>query len=218
MLNKLFVVEGPEGSFKSTVVRKVTEKLCERGIGAIASREPGGVGVSEKIRDIVVHDDMCIETEVLLFLASRVEHYNKVIKPNLEDGKIVVLDRFMYSTLSIQGEARGYSIDSIRKLHEIAFGERIQTTTFYIDIDPEVSIKRKEGYEIQKFEKEDLDFHQKAHKYMLDACVNHPNVIRIDGYKTSDEIAEAICTIITLINDGYSVRNTNNDGYAIKFR
>ena len=202
MNNRFFVIEGPEGSYKSTVVRKVTEKLKALNHDVVSSREPGGVEVAEKIRDIVVNDDMHITTEVLLFLSSRVEHYDKVIKPNLEAGRIVILDRFIYSSLSIQGAARGYDIDVIKKLHDLVLPAELDFTTFYININPEVSVPRKKGDSVQKFEKEEMKFHIKAHDFMKTACLDnkHP-VVSVNGCRSSTEIADEIVNhIINKIN------------------
>lgn len=215
MSGSLFVIEGPEGSFKSTVANKVVERLCQQGICAISSREPGGVEIAEKIRDIVVHDDMCIETEILLFLAARMEHYDKFIKPHLNDGKLIVLDRFVYSSLSIQGAARGYDIDTINSLHGLLLPNDLKATTFYIDVDPRSSLRRKTGNDIQKFEKENISFHLKAHEFMLEACKEYYDIIKIPGgdgkTRTSDDIANDIVAIIKLIHLGYSVINVNNN-------
>lgn len=209
--NKLFAIEGPEGSFKSTVARKVAERLVGFGIPAVSSREPGGVEVAEKIREIVVNDEMCSETEVLLFLAARVEHYNKFIQPEIDKGNVVILDRFIYSSLSIQGAGRGFDTSVIGRAHKLMLGERINHVTFYINVDPKETLHRKRGDEVQKFEREAIGFHVRAHEYMLKACNENYDVIEVAGgdgiERTSDDIADDIATIIKLIQSGYSVIN-----------
>lgn len=193
MLNKLFYTfEGPEGAGKSTVIRLVKEMLCNEGSEVIISREPGGVEVGEKIREIIVNNKMTTMTEILLFLASRTEHYDKVIRPALDNDVIVLLDRFILSSTSIQGAARGHSISDIMALHEIALPDLDNYTTFYLDIPVEVGLSRKSGDEINKFERESVDFHKKAQAYARKMAVRNENIILVDATGTPKETATII--------------------------
>lgn len=193
---RLYSIEGPEGSGKTTLSKLVASKLEELGVQAIVSREPGGVTVAEKIRDIVVHNNMNNMTEALLFLAARTEHYYSKIKPLIDKGSIVILDRFIYSSLSIQGAARGMGAELIANLHKLALPRDLEFITFYLDVDPIKGLERKqEQGELQKFEFEDEEFHLKAHRFMLNAC-QHDGVVRVPALKTLEEIAEEIVQYI----------------------
>lgn len=193
---RLFSIEGPEGSGKTSVAQIVARKLNEMGVKAVNSREPGGVAVAEEIRNIVVHEEMHPMTEALLFLSARTEHYHGKVKPLLDDGYTVILDRFIYSSLAIQGVARGMGTDVIKSLHNIALPD-ISYITFYLDIDPVLGLKRKNAQdEVQKFEKEDEMFHQRIYNYMQEVCETANNVVKIDANATLDEIADEIVECI----------------------
>lgn len=196
----LFSFEGPEGSGKTLIASLVAKKLNELNNLALYSREPGGVEVAEDIRGIVVHKEMHRMTEALLFLAARVEHYNKIIRPHIDLGYTVILDRFIYSTLAIQGNARGIPISTLKELHRLALPKDIRFITFYLDIDPRISVARKSSQdnEVQKFEREPMEFHYASRDFMLEQCQENPEeVIRIAvDHGTPDEIADEIVNII----------------------
>ena len=176
----LIVLEGSEGSGKTLISGALKDTLEKKGYEVILSREPGGVPVSEKIRDIVVNDKMYPATEAYLYLASRAEHVQEVIKPALYSGKIVILDRFIHSTLAYQGGGRGLDIQELRKLQDLALDGVYPDIIFFLDVPVEVGLARKQEDEITKFEREEISFHNKIHS-MYESFTNDGEMIRIDA-------------------------------------
>ncbi len=168
MVGKLITFEGGEGSGKSTQARMLAEYLQGKNIPHVLTREPGGTETAEKIRNILVTgsiDSMDKVTEILLHYAARNEHFKKKIWPAMQEGKIVVCDRFYDSTFAYQGY--GYRVDHklIRKIHEIVLGEFRPTLTFLFDIDVMRGLERSEARLTQqnsnetRYEGLPLDFH-----------------------------------------------------------
>ena len=114
--------EGGEGSGKSTAISLIKERLVNEGYNVEVTREPGGVAVSEQIRDVIldINNNMCKETEALLYAASRVEHLYKKVIPLLEEGYIVISDRYIDSSLAYQGFARNIGVDRILEINRFA--------------------------------------------------------------------------------------------------
>ena len=131
----MFIVfEGIDGVGKSTQIDLLTNRLMELGFGVVATREPGGTEIGEKIRELLKSDHpMGDRSELLLMLASRSQHVDSVIRPALEVGKMVVCDRFEASTFAYQGYGRGMDLTQLRALNEFATGGLKSTVTFLID-------------------------------------------------------------------------------------
>lgn len=200
----LVTLEAPEGGGKTLLGNKLKEHYEEKGIEVILSREPGGIEVAEMIRNIVVNYDMAPSTEAYLYLAARAEHVDKVVRPALEAGKLVILDRFMYSTLAIQGGGRGLDIKMLRNLHILALKGVIpgfQSLNLFLDINPEIGLKRKFNQgEINKFEKEDIKFHKDVYNTYLNFC-RTKELTRINAEQSPDDVAiEAIYHINKYLN------------------
>lgn len=163
--------EGGEGVGKTTQVKLFTEYLAKNKIPFIFTREPGGIIECEQIRNILLHSNcnLSIETEALLFSASRAEHINKVILPALKEGKVVICDRFFDSSYAYQGYARGIGFDKIDKLTEIACGTLKPDLTFLLMMDPILAFNRKGGADkTDRIETAGLEFHNKVNEgYML---------------------------------------------------
>jgi len=206
----LVVLDGPEGAGKTLTGRALKEALTERGYSVILSREPGGVPVSEKIRNIVVNDDMHPITEAYLYLASRAEHVQKVIKPALNDGKIVILDRFMYSTLAYQGGGRGLDIDKLRQLHDLALDGIVPNLNLFLDVPPQIGLARKQDDEIAKFERESLEFHEKVYA-SYKSFVANGEMISIDATQSPGDVLKN--TLYYIRNSLYYSRRKNNGKY-----
>lgn len=163
-------VEGVEGAGKSTVLEIVSEQLEEQGYDVLLTREPGGIRISEKIRNIILdkeHVEMEERTEALLYAAARRQHLVQKIKPALEEGKIVLCDRFIDSSLAYQGHARGIGIEQILQINDFAIEGFMPTLTLYFDIDPEKGLRRIEqnkNREQNRLDLEALNFHRKVHE------------------------------------------------------
>ena len=192
----LFITfEGGEGSGKSSAIKLIEEKLINAGYKVVVTREPGGVNVSEQIRNVIldVNNAMSKETEALLYAASRTEHlYAKVI-PLIEKGYIVLLDRYIDSSLAYQGYARGIGIERVLDINMFA-KEYLPKVTYFFDVRPEVGLARIQGREkIDRLDLETMDFHQKVYEGYKEVCKLYPDRVKpIDGERTIEEIVEDI--------------------------
>ena len=142
MRGQFITLEGIEGSGKSTQMNFVADYLCQHGVQVVRTREPGGTELSEKIRDLLLTnelDDMHQDTELLMMFAARVEHVNKVILPALSAGKWVLSDRFYDATYAYQGYGRDISIARIDQLRKFCLNDLTPDKTFLLDVDLQVS-------------------------------------------------------------------------------
>lgn len=167
----LFVtMEGPEGSGKTTVAKKVVQRLKEEGFSVLYTREPGGVEIAEKIRDIILdvhHTNLDVRSEALLYAASRRQHLVEKVLPALENDMIVICDRFIDSSLAYQGYARNIGIDEVYAINQFAIGNHWPDLTILLDIDPQVGIQRimnERQNEVNRLDLEGMAFHQKVHE------------------------------------------------------
>lgn len=187
--------EGGEGSGKSSAINLIREKLVSDGYKVVITREPGGVSVSEQIRNVIldVNNTMSKETEALLYAASRTEHlYTKVI-PLVNDGYIVLSDRYIDSSLAYQGHARGIGIDKVLQVNMFA-KEYLPTVTYFFDVKPEVGLARIQGRDkIDRLDLEKLDFHQKVYEGYQIVCDLYPErVKRIDAERNLESIVNDV--------------------------
>jgi dTMP kinase len=164
--------EGTEGSGKSTLIREVGALLTQLGYPSIQTREPGGNVLAEKIRNLILESSMNPWTELFLYEAARAEHLNETILPALARGEIVLCDRFTDSTLAYQGHARGLPWNQIKTLNRIATAGTRPRLTVFLDIDPEVGLKR--AKDPNRFEAEGVKFQQKVRKGFLKARAERP--------------------------------------------
>lgn len=193
MTKSLFITfEGGEGSGKTTQSRRLAQYFESQKRDVICTREIGGTKVSEKIRDIVVNEDMYIKTELLLALAARVEHYQNVIKPALADDKIVICDRFIDSSLAYQGCELG--IDYVLDIHKTIFGDLMPDITFLIDVPAKIGIDRaKARGDNNRFESMPIEFHEQIRSTFLTIQNKFSDrIARIDGNRSEDEIFDEI--------------------------
>ena len=177
----LFITfEGGEGSGKSSAIKMIEEKLTNAGYKVVVTREPGGVNVSEQIRNVIldVNNAMSKETEALLYAASRTEHlYAKVI-PLIEKGYIVLSDRYIDSSLAYQGYARGIGIERVLDINMFA-KEYLPKVTYFFDVRPEVGLARIQGRDkIDRLDLETMDFHQKVYEGYLEVCRLYPERVK----------------------------------------
>ena len=188
--------EGADGSGKSTQIKLLSDYCKEKGLDVLQTREPGGTQISEKIRNIILDPDnteMGAATEALLYASSRAQLVEEVIKPALSEGKIVLCDRFMDSSIAYQGYARKLG-DGVRLINEFAIQSLQPNLTFFLDLDP------KEGRERNvvvgkkdRMEKEELTFHQDVYKgYKKLAEIYKDRYVNIDASKSVEEVFQEI--------------------------
>jgi len=150
MKKGLFITfEGLEGCGKTTQAKMLFDFLIKQGIPSIYTKEPGGTKIGDKIRNILLdqkNDGMDYKTEMLLFLASRAENVRLIILPALEEGKIVISDRFYDSTTAYQGYGRGIDLKIIKHLNSLVVEKAIPDLTFILDIDPYEGLRRSTSF------------------------------------------------------------------------
>lgn len=164
-MGQFITFEGPEGSGKTTVIHKVYEKL-NKEYNVIITREPGGIKISEAIRKLLLDsdDDMDERTEALLFAAARRQHLVEKIIPQLEDGGIVLCDRFVDSSLSYQGYAREIGVKEVQAINEFAIENLYPDLTLYFDVPAEIGLNRIKDNQrnANRLDKEKIEFHHKV--------------------------------------------------------
>lgn len=189
--------EGGEGSGKSTQAKLLAEYLRNSGKEVILTREPGGTELAEQIRELLlghkeINDPM---TELLLLTAARKNHIQNLIIPAIKEGKIVISDRFLDSTMVYQGYVKKLELDKIIRISEIAFDGFTPDITFLIDIDPIIGQDRiaKNRSETNHYDKKNFEFHQSIRKAYLEiASKNQERVKLIDGSMSLEEVKERI--------------------------
>jgi len=164
-MSGLFITfEGMDGAGKTTQAKMLESYLSQKGYDAMYVREPGGVSISEKIRNIIIDKDnnkMSAVTEALLYAAARAQLVKEVIEPNLKDGKIIISDRFIDSSIVYQGYGRGLGEDMIENINKYAAYNITPDITFFIKISVNESIKRlKNNAELDRIESESMYFHK----------------------------------------------------------
>ncbi|MFS0690762.1 dTMP kinase [Sporosarcina sp. 179-K 8C2 HS] len=206
MLNKgIFITfEGPEGAGKTTVIAEINKRLEQEGKKTILTREPGGIRISEKIRDIILdndHQEMDGRTEALLYAAARRQHLVEKIIPAMKEGKIVLCDRFVDSSLAYQGYARGLGMDEVMSINAFAIGGTMPNLTIYFDISPEEGLQRisqNDGREQNRLDKETLQFHEKVYEGYQLLLQQHPDrIVSTDASKPLSEVTENVWKIIS---------------------
>jgi dTMP kinase len=194
----LFVTfEGVEGSGKSTQINLLRGVLEAEGHSVRATRCPGGEPVAEAIRSVLLHADTPVmpQTELLLFLAARSQVTARIILPQLEEGRIVLMDRFIDSSVVYQGYARGQDLDMVRSLNLFATGGLRPDCTILLDFDPEEGLSRQTDR--NRMEEESLAFHQTVRAGYLAEARHDPERFRvIDAARSVEEILQDILVII----------------------
>ena len=191
----MFIVfEGGEGSGKSLQLEMLYSFLKERGFNCVKTREPGGGKVSEKIRNIILNENIDKYTEAYLFASARREHIINFIKPSLKEDKVVLCDRFVYSSIVYQGYARNLGVDYIRELNDKAVDGYYPDVVFYLDLEPEVGIYRikKNNRETNRLDNEDINFHKKVREGFLDLAKSDNKFIIINANQSPEEVFNEI--------------------------
>lgn len=210
MTNGLFITfEGGEGAGKTTILNQVYEELTERGIEVIKTREPGGIRISEKIRDII-HDPLHLEmeerTEALLYAAARRQHLVEKVFPALEKGKIVLCDRFVDSSLVYQGYARGIGVDEVFAINQFVIQDCMPDITLFFDIDPKKGLERISANaerEKNRLDLETIEFHEKVYEgYQLIRARFPDRFQTVDADRSPEAVYEDVLErIIAFLHD-----------------
>ncbi|MFO7526490.1 MAG: dTMP kinase [Ignavibacteriaceae bacterium] len=189
--------EGIDFCGKSTQIKKLEEYLISKNKIVKLIREPGGTLISEKIREILLdkkNDLMYMETEVLLFSASRAQLVREKIRPFLDEGYFVLSDRFHDSSTAYQGYGRGLSVEAVRNIHKIAIGETIPDITFFIDVPIDVIQQRRsiKAGELDRIEMSDREFYSRVKEGYLELVKNEKRFRRIDGNRNMELVHKDI--------------------------
>ena len=196
-MSKGFLVslEGPEGAGKTSVLEALIPVLEDRGVEVLTTREPGGVLIGEKIREVILdpsHTEMDPKTELLLYIASRRQHLVEKVLPALAAGKLVIMDRFIDSSVAYQGFGRGLDIDAIDWLNEFATDGLKPDLTLYFDIEVEEGLARiaaNSNREVNRLDMEGLDLHRKVRQGYLSLWEKEADrIVKIDASLPLDQV------------------------------
>lgn len=212
MENKgLFITfEGPDGSGKTTQIRKLADELEARGIPCLLTREPGGTEISDKIRALILNPEnrrMEDKTEVLLYAASRSQHVEEKIRPALAEGKIVLCDRFVDASVAYQGYGLNQPVADILAISRFATGGLTPDRTYLIDVPPETGRQRmthrpgpeagvtRDAGELDRIERRALAYHAKVRAGFFTLLKEHKQrILLVDGQNTPDTVFGIIRT------------------------
>ncbi len=197
MNGKFIAFEGCEGAGKSTQMRLLSEKLQERGVAHVVTREPGGGPISEAIRTIILDGKnaaMTDECEALLYAAARAQHLSEVILPALARGEWVLCDRYFFSTLAYQGYGRGLPLSFLKQINAFAAERCMPDCTLFLDIPPARAFERKHGRdENDRIETAGEAFHRRVYEGYRALLAEYPQMVAVDcsgtKYETSARIA-----------------------------
>lgn len=204
MNSGLFITfEGGEGSGKSTLIEALANTLISKGRSVVTTREPGGIPIAEKIREVILdrsHTSMDARTEALLYAAARRQHLVEKVIPAIEAGSIVLCDRFIDSSLAYQGYARGLGMDEVWAINLFAIQERMPDLTLFLDLEPSVGLARiakAAEREVNRLDLEKLEFHERVRTGYEMLLERHPNRIeRINADQTRDKVFSQVLSII----------------------
>ena len=193
----LFItLEGPEGSGKSSAIKIVKEQLEKEGYQIVMTREPGGTPISEQIRNVILdkgNTAMDYRTEALLYAASRRQHLVEKVWPNVKEGRLVICDRYLDSSLAYQGYARELGVEDILNVNMYATEGTFPDLTLLFDLEPEVGLARinaNSDREVNRLDLEKLDFHHRVRNGYLSLAKRFPDrFVIIDASKKLEEVA-----------------------------
>lgn len=206
-MSGLFItMEGADGAGKSTQIEKLKDYLSNKGYDIILCREPGGTVISEAIRTVILNrefTEMGNMTELLLYASARAQLVEEVIRPALEEGKIVICDRFVDSSAVYQGVARGMGSQLVYEVNRYAMGDTVPDITILLDIKGKEGILRKKKQaQLDRMEMESAAFHEKVSDGYRMLAKEHPERIHmIDGTQTIEAIHSQIIEVVDAILD-----------------
>ena len=196
MKGLFIVMEGPDGSGKTTQINLLEQYLKEAGYECLITREPGGTVIGEEVRELILnpeYKEMSPVTEMLLYAASRAQLVHEVIGPALEAGRIVISDSFVDSSIVYQGIARNLGISTVAAVNAPGIGIYRPDGIFFIDLSEAEGIRRKKNQKkLDRMEQESIDFHHLVSEGYRKVLAERPEVIKIDGGKDIDVIQKKI--------------------------
>jgi dTMP kinase len=201
-MSKFITFEGPEGAGKTSVIQAIQQRL-NMNEQVVFTREPGGIEIAEKIREVILnpsHTAMHERTEALLYAAARAQHFYEKVVPALERNQHVLCDRFIDSSLAYQGHARGLGISEVLAINEFAIGTRLPDITIFFDVSPEVGLARIHANrqdEINRLDQEAEAFHHKVYEGYQKTMTLYPERFKVvDASKPLEEVIEQVWTIL----------------------
>ncbi len=200
----LFITfEGPDGAGKTSVLEELKKYMQVSNIDYLFTREPGGIAISEQIREIILNTRNTLmdgKTEALLYAASRRQHLVEKVIPALNSGRVVFCDRFIDSSLAYQGHARGLNMDAVKAINAFAIEEYMPDITIYLDIEPELGLARianNKEREINRLDLEKLEFHKKVREGYSILMEEYPErIIKVDASKSIKEVLNEVIGIL----------------------
>jgi dTMP kinase len=194
-------LEGTDGSGKSTQMKYLKTFFEQRGFDVVLTREPGGTKISEKIRELILDNEnteMTEKSEALLYAAARAQHVAEVIVPALREGKVVLCDRFVDSSIVYQGGGRDIGTQSIENINDFATGGLRPNLTLWFDLPPEEGLKRvASSGNADRLEKEKIQFHQKVYQGYRELKRKYPQRIKaVDGSQSIEKMRREIEGIV----------------------
>lgn len=204
----LFVsLEGIDGSGKTTLIQHLQDRL--KAYPLIRIREPGGTAISEKIREILLNvdnDHITTHTEAILYAAARSQVVEQLIRPSLQQGKIVLADRYLDSTIAYQGFGRGLELQFLQTLNHLCTGGLVPHATILLDIDPELGEKRRQNEKADRLEKEGREFQARVRQGYLQLAQEDPErFFVVDAGRTLTEVVDDAvgCLMPLLLERGW---------------
>ena len=200
------VFEGPDGSGKTTVCDIVCQKLKDKDFDIVHTREPGGIDIAEQIRAVILdpkNTAMDSRTEALLYAASRRQHLVEKVIPAINDGKIVICERFVYSSLAYQGKARGIGYEGVKAINDFAIEGCKPDITIYLDVDEKTGQSRINGRgNKDRLDAESINFHHLVNEgYKEIISLFKDNVKIVDAAKDIDTVVDnSLAIILDYIN------------------
>lgn len=194
--------EGGEGAGKTTILELLVDLLKKEKIDYITTREPGGVNISEQIREVILdknNTEMDGRTEALLFAAARRQHLVQKVLPALEKGKVVIFDRYVDSSLVYQGYVRGISIDEVFELNQFAIDGLLPDLTLYFDLDPKIGLSRintDDDREVNRLDLENFSFHEKVREGYLQLNDRFDRFEVIDASQSIENVFKQVTTLL----------------------
>lgn len=203
MIGKLISFEGPDGAGKSSVLQALIPRLEAMYGEVLTTREPGGVTIAEAIRSVILNPDymeMDDKTELLLYVAARRQHLQERVRPALDQGKLVLMDRFIDSSVAYQGFGRGLDREAIDWLNDFATDGMKPDVTLYFDIDVALGLERiarhRQG-DVDRLDMASIDLHERVREGYLSLANKEPErIVTIDARRPLDEVIEAAFTAL----------------------
>jgi len=201
-------IEGGEGAGKSTLIEQITNMMHQRGKSITTTREPGGIPIAEQIRAVILDREntaMDARTEALLYAAARRQHLVEKVVPALEQGKMVICDRFVDSSLAYQGYARGLGMDEVWAINQFAIQDLMPDLTIYMDVSPEVGLGRiaqASEREINRLDLEKHSFHEKVREGYMKLLEQYPERIVLINAENSSDLVFA--DVLSAIDDRFA--------------